>query len=346
MGETINIRAIQALTELRNALGRFTGSTQEALAAVEPKIRRTQEWLREREAHWQREVEKAWRAYEVCRSCRDKDGRPPPCSAEWAALQRTEAELRRVQYWRARGEQAVAEYRGYARRLRYLVIEHTERAQALLERKRAELEAYVAVPVPSVALGVPGEAMEGTQVPHQYFCPVCGRSFPFAGREFSPQQVQQAAQTLQQIHELRPDVWRELDFKSRLKVLQSVENKMAEVHGRPSALVKTKPMKPGEFGGYDRETRIITLNEVHIKSGDIREITDTVVHEGRHAYQHYAVEHPSFHPDAAQVETWRHNFDHYLPAEIYGQEIYESQPIEADARDYADEIITALFGGD
>jgi len=52
-------------------------------------------------------------------------------------------------------EQAVAEYRVHANRLKHLITEHTERAQAFLDRRRAELEAYIAVPVPA-ALTVPG----------------------------------------------------------------------------------------------------------------------------------------------------------------------------------------------
>jgi len=65
MGKAANVRAIRALTELRNALGRFGREAQEALASAEIEIRRTQEWLREREAYWQREVEKARRAAEA-----------------------------------------------------------------------------------------------------------------------------------------------------------------------------------------------------------------------------------------------------------------------------------------
>ena len=146
MGKAANVRAIQALTELRNALRRFGRGAQEALASAEIEIRRTQEWLREREAHWRREVEEARAAYEDCLAEEGSN-----CAAEEAALHRAEAELRKVQYWQVRVEQAVAEYRRYANRLKHLVKDHTERAQAFLDRRRAELESYIAVPVPQVA---------------------------------------------------------------------------------------------------------------------------------------------------------------------------------------------------
>jgi len=43
MREAVNIRAIRALTELKNALGRFGRGAQEALASAEIEIRRTGE---------------------------------------------------------------------------------------------------------------------------------------------------------------------------------------------------------------------------------------------------------------------------------------------------------------
>jgi hypothetical protein len=150
MREAVNVRAIRALTELRNALGRFAEKAQEALRTTEIEIRRTQEWLREREAHWRREVEKRRWEYEECLRSQD-DEWGFGCAKEEAALRMAEAELHKVQYWLARVERAVAEYRRYANRLKHLVTDHTERARAFLERRQRGLEAHVAVPVPAVA---------------------------------------------------------------------------------------------------------------------------------------------------------------------------------------------------
>jgi len=41
------------------------------------------------------------------------------------------------------------------------------------------------------------------------------------------------------------------------------------------------------------------------------ELIDTIAHEGRHAYQHYAIEHPGFHPNTHEVDAWRENFKNY-----------------------------------
>lgn len=56
MSASANVQSIQALDDLRAALGRFQEQAQEALAASEQEIRRTLDWLNERRNHWQSEV--------------------------------------------------------------------------------------------------------------------------------------------------------------------------------------------------------------------------------------------------------------------------------------------------
>ena len=188
------------------------------------------------------------------------------------------------------------------------------------------MESYIAVAAPSAAVvmasagAVSGGAKGGGPPPRA-------------------EQISKAIEILKQIPELRPEVWERLDLESRRQVLQSIENHLARVQGRPPCPIRVERMNPREFGGYDRASKTITVSEEHIASDDIYEIIDTIVHEGRHAYQHYAVEHPGFHSDEREVKEWKGNFEHYLPAEIYGMEIYRSQPIEADAWSFAEEVI-------
>jgi len=148
--------------------------------------------------------------------------------------------------------------------------------------------------------------------------------------------------SLSELEELRPEVWSQLEQPERLEVLQDVESRAAEVQGRPAVPITSREMEPGCFGGYARGEGI-ALSEEHLMSDDIGEITDTVIHEGRHAYQDHAIQNPGFAPDEGLVATWRENWDSYLSAEEYGQELYESQPIEADAWGYSQRIRSALF---
>ncbi len=45
MSPSAHVQSIQALSDLKDALGRFSGEAQEALNAAEMEIRRTFDWL-------------------------------------------------------------------------------------------------------------------------------------------------------------------------------------------------------------------------------------------------------------------------------------------------------------
>jgi hypothetical protein len=161
--------------------------------------------------------------------------------------------------------------------------------------------------------------------------------------EDSEAQIEGAIGALQEVEGLQPEVWEQLDATERLNVLQDTENRMAEIQGRPPVAINAEPMESGVYGGYIRGEGI-TISEEHLMSDDTHEITDTIVHEGRHAYQDYAIQNPGFLSDTELVESWRDNWDNYLTAEAYGQELYASQPIEADAWEYGARIADAVFG--
>lgn len=156
-------------------------------------------------------------------------------------------------------------------------------------------------------------------------------------------QVQDATAALGAMDDLSPKAWQTLDAGDRLAALQAVEEEMAAIQGRPSVEVVSETMPPGAFGAFDGER--ITVNADHLEGNmPIGEFVDTIVHEGRHAYQAYAVEHPGVVTDGALVQAWADNMapGNYLSAEMYGQEIYQSQPIEADAWSYAGRIGACL----
>ena len=274
MGEAVHVRAIRALTRLREALGRFAAGAQEALASAEIEIRRTQEWLREREAHWRREVENARRAYEACRSWRDEDGRPPPCSAEWAALQRAQAELRKVQSWRARVEQAVAEYHVHANRLKRLVTEHTERAQTFLDRRQAELEAYIAVPVPSTAQVVASEEAREAEVPQPYTT---------VGSPAEKAHLNEALRLLG-------------STESGHQAAEAIQGKGTTVHFGPTA--------EEAIAQYDPATNRVTIHE-GLKDVSPKVLAAHLAHEGAHVLwdQPDSID-QEYHAFKAQAEVW------------------------------------------
>lgn len=155
-----NVLSVQALEDLKSALNRYGGEAREALDAAEIEIRRTFDWLEERQNHWQNEVRRRQEAANQARAAlarcqasgyRDQQGNyhAPDCSAyEHALLQaqirlrEAEAELRNVQQWKRTIEQAAAEYQAQARRLGVLLGENLPKATALLERSITILHSY------------------------------------------------------------------------------------------------------------------------------------------------------------------------------------------------------------
>lgn len=167
-----NVRAISALSDLRGALGQFAGEAQENLRAAEQEIQRTLAWLEQRRAYWRAEVRRceaavqaAARALSACLASPPtcySDGHggqhctPPDCSAQAAALRRAQqkltqaqAELRNVEQWLQHVQNAVEAYRPHARRLQHVAAAEIPKAQALLNRKVGELEAYTNLLAPS-----------------------------------------------------------------------------------------------------------------------------------------------------------------------------------------------------
>lgn len=154
-------------------------------------------------------------------------------------------------------------------------------------------------------------------------------------------QVQQAVDEINQIEEIRPEVWQNLEAGERLAVLQSIEDRMAAIQARPAVTVSAHEMDASTFGGWNGQA--IELNAAHLASDmSVSEFVDTIVHEGRHAFQDYAIQNPGVVSDASIVNAWAENRENYLRAEEYGQELYMAQPLEADAWAYAGRITSAL----
>ena len=118
------------------------------------------------------------------------------------------------------------------------------------------------------------------------------------------------------------------------------------------------------LGYQSASERKIVLNSNIVGSNsrkDHWEVLDTIIHEGRHAYQHYNVDVKTIHESASTVATWRENF--YSKEYGYyrsGQQhvyiirngklenadfrLYYYQPVEIDARNFAGDVMKKLEG--
>lgn len=175
--------------------------------------------------------------------------------------------------------------------------------------------------------------------------------------------VEGIADYLETVEEIKFENWCKLSLEQKKDVLNRIEQHVAAIEHRPALRVDIEEMKPKTMGYQSASRHKIALNSLYVNSNNPnvhREVIDTILHEGRHAYQHYNVDVKCIHESAAEVSTWRENF--YDPELKYyqstGQRImiryndgrlhnvdyrlYYQQPVETDARNFAKDIMIRL----
>lgn len=88
---------------------------------------------------------------------------------------------------------------------------------------------------------------------------------------------------------------------------------------------------PGDYGGYAASNNTIYINRFNMDAA--AETADTIAHESRHCWQHERADNP----ETEQDYQFKVNFEDYVRPEDDFYE-YQNQPVEADARGYAQEI--------
>lgn len=171
------------------------------------------------------------------------------------------------------------------------------------------------------------------------------------------------ADYLGSVEDFRLENWGKLSLSEREELLNRVEQHIAEIEHRPALKVELKQMEPKHLGYQSASEHKIVLNSLYVGSNDPgmhREVIDTIVHEGRHAYQHYNVDVKMIHESGSEVESWRENFYNpeyqyyhsgtqkilipYNDGSIHDVDfrLYYYQPVEIDARNFAADVLTRL----
>ena len=171
------------------------------------------------------------------------------------------------------------------------------------------------------------------------------------------------ADYLETISEIKYENWSRLTLDQRTEVLNRIEQQIAAIEHRPPLRVELEKLKPQNMGYQSTSEQKIVLNSLIVGSNnrDIhREVLDTIIHEGRHAYQHYNVDVKMIHESGSEVMTWAENF--YNPYYQYytsgkkkifipyhdgtthdvDYRLYYYQPVEIDARNFAADILSKL----
>lgn len=151
---------------------------------------------------------------------------------------------------------------------------------------------------------------------------------------------------------MKQETWDSLSFASRLEVLQAVENKAAMEVGRIPRTVRGAWLHDGpdsvELGAYDPSDNLIYINNSQLKPGSkygkcADNLVETVLHEGRHSYQHQVVRDEVKPSGEEEKKAWAENMkpDNYVQF-TQNPRAYWEQPIEADARAYASKWLEQL----
>ena len=144
---------------------------------------------------------------------------------------------------------------------------------------------------------------------------------------------------------LNNESWSQLSVKQKISVLQSVEyNEAIKARRLPCNIVgKTIPNSSNgsTLGYFDTESKDIIINTNQLvpgsKYGDnYKEHLDTVLHEGRHAYQDQCINGLHLGEQQELVDKWNNDYKSYVEPNEENIEKYKEQLIEKDAEAYAD----------
>lgn len=163
-------------------------------------------------------------------------------------------------------------------------------------------------------------------------------------------QIERISDILKDCSALRFQSWRALSSEDRMQVLNSLEKDIARIEHRRPVPVYAVPLREGNWGGYDPTDKTITINSAYLDDSSqnpeiFKEILDTLIHEGRHAYQDYNMNEREVHPRHSEIDSWRENESRGYyggDASELGARLYRFQPQEIDARQFAQDVIEKL----
>lgn len=141
---------------------------------------------------------------------------------------------------------------------------------------------------------------------------------------------------LSRLKEFNPQNWEALSLEAKHELMRELVKDVGDRLGLPvlpSLVVQERDN--GEQGWYDEKTRTIGITAEILN--DPKELVDTLMHELRHAYQHYRVEQLQNFDDARYAVGFE-NYIAPVPLPYRGTlffEDYRNQFVEAEARAFA-----------
>jgi hypothetical protein len=161
------------------------------------------------------------------------------------------------------------------------------------------------------------------------------------------ERLESAVGNLAQMEQLRPEVWSGLTETEREWYLCQAGQRLSEAYECPAPPFIGSQMPEVDGGvilGFHSDSLYATrLNRELLKQGDVSEVLVTYCHEFRHAYQHEMVNryNSAFRHlchDETAAARWAGNLAGQYVSFETDPEGYETQPVEEDARYFAQRI--------
>lgn len=146
--------------------------------------------------------------------------------------------------------------------------------------------------------------------------------------------------------------WDELSVADKERVIRSIaliEKEELGISNEVEITVSTEKMSNYTCGYYIDSSKEIFINYKYLNEGKLENVLQTILHEMHHAFVHYTVENIDYESELVQdnfyykqAREWKENTENYISSNINYDE-YRNQPIEADARTYAEERVVVYL---
>ncbi len=182
--------------------------------------------------------------------------------------------------------------------------------------------------------------------------------------------MEEAARRIMQLDEIQPEQWATLDRYGKQAALDQAGVILSDVYHTPRPPLSVRPLgDPNTLGQHEEGSYVdvqsgevvgggygTTLNQSFEYRGqqmfgdDPRLALLTYAHEFRHSYQNEQAamfRHHQFWRGVdsyTQAEAWTRNLRNGYVPPSEGFEAYDGQRVEKDARAFADDLVTRVFG--
>ncbi len=158
----------------------------------------------------------------------------------------------------------------------------------------------------------------------------------------------EAESTVQYDLSSRLSKWDNLDIEERFDLLCEVgvcEERFLGIENYADIRIACDKFSIYTLAYYSDEEKLICININELNRASVEDCVNSMLHEVYHAFQHHVVSLLDFESEFvknsfyyAEARSWKDNMENYVSG-VANFEAYEAQPLEASAREHAEERI-------